>query len=116
MSAATFTGTLSFGTYRTIVLDPQQPSFEKMAASVFHSTNLTAEGSRQFSGSFQQTVVPGRAVPVAIKPGPSKTSFEKIVTSLLRSTISEQMHEECYAANCRQSRSLGHYVSVPLVR
>ena len=48
MSAATFTGTLSFGTYRTIVLDPQQPSFEKMAASVFHSTNLTAEGSRQF--------------------------------------------------------------------
>ena len=105
MSAATFTGTLSFGTYRTIVLDPQQPSFQKMAASVFHSTNLTADGSRQFSGICSQNIVPGHAVPVAIKPGPSKTSFEKIVTSLLRSTISEQMHEECDAANCRQPRS-----------
>ena len=48
MSAATFTGTLSFGTYRTIVLDPQQPPFEKMAASVFHSTNVTADGIRLF--------------------------------------------------------------------
>ena len=37
-----------FGTSRTIVLDPQQPPFEKMAASVFHSTNLTADGSRLF--------------------------------------------------------------------
>ena len=87
MSAATFTGTLRFGTYRTIVLDPQQPSFEKMAASVFHSTNLTAEGSRQFSGSFQPTVVPGHAVPVAIKPGSSTTAFENIVISLLRFTV-----------------------------
>ena len=77
MSAATFTWTLSFGTYRTIVLDPQNPSFEEMAASVFHPTNLTADGSRQFSGSFQQTVVSGHTVPVAIKPGPSTTSFEK---------------------------------------
>ena len=48
MSAATFTGTLSFGTYRTIVLEPQQLSFEKMAASVSHSTNLTADVSTLF--------------------------------------------------------------------
>ena len=48
MSAATLTGSLSFGTYRTIVLDPQQPSFETMAASVFHSTILTADRSRLF--------------------------------------------------------------------
>ena len=48
MSAATFTGTLSFGTYRTIVLEPQQLSIEKMAASVSHSTNLTADVSRLF--------------------------------------------------------------------
>ena len=111
MSAATFTATLSFGTYRTIVLDPQQPSFEKMAASVFHSTNLKLDSrwkQTAFSGSYWQKIVPGLAVPVAIKPGPSTTSFEKKVTSLLRSTISEQMHEECYAANCRQPRSLGH--------
>ena len=77
-----------------------------MSASVFHPIILTADVSRQFSGSFQQTVVPGHAVPVAIKPGPSTTSFEKTVTSLLRSTFSEQMHEECYAANCRLPRSL----------
>ena len=83
MSAATFTGTLSFGTYRTMVLDPQQPSFEKMAASVFHSTNLTADGSRLFFGK----KLPGHAVPVAIEPGSSTTSFEKNVISLLRSTI-----------------------------
>ena len=89
MSAATFTGTLSFGTYRTMVLDPQQPSFEEMAASVFHSTNLTADRSRLF---FLVVVgkknLPGPAVPVAIEPGSSTTSFEKKnVISLLRSTI-----------------------------
>ena len=72
------------------------------------SNKLDRDGSRQFSGSFQQTVVPGHAVPVAIKPVPSTTLFEKNVTSLLRSTNSEQVHEECYASNCRQPRSLGH--------
>ena len=72
------------------------------------SNKLDRDGSRQFSGSFQQTVVPGHAVPVAITPGPSTTSFEKNVTSLLRSTNSEQVHEERYASNCRQPRSLGH--------
>ena len=41
----------------------------KDCASVFHLTNLTADGTRQFSGSGQQNVVPGHAVPVAIEPG-----------------------------------------------
>ena len=80
MSAATFTATLSFGTYRTIVLDPQQPSFKKMAASVFHSTNLKLDSrwkQTAFSGRCWQKIVPGLAVLVAIKPGPSTTSFEK---------------------------------------
>ena len=58
VSAAMFTRTLRFGSYRTKVLGPQQPSLEKIAASVFHSTNLTADGSRLFSGSCRQKVVP----------------------------------------------------------
>ena len=32
----------------TTVLRPQQPSFEKVAALVFHSTNLTTDGNRLF--------------------------------------------------------------------
>ena len=39
---------LSFGIYRTIVLRPKQPSFEKNTPLVFHSTNLTTDGSRLF--------------------------------------------------------------------
>ena len=39
---------LRFGTYRTIVLGPKQPSFEKKTPLVFHSTNLTTNGSRVF--------------------------------------------------------------------
>ena len=50
------------------VLGPQESSVEKMAALMFPSTNSTADGSRQFSGSGQQNVVPGHAVPVAIEP------------------------------------------------
>ena len=46
--AAMFTRTLKFGTYRTKDLGPQESSTEKMAASLFHSTNLTADGSRMF--------------------------------------------------------------------
>ena len=45
-SAAMFTKKLRFGSYRTIVLSPKQPSFEKIVALVFHSTNLTIDGSR----------------------------------------------------------------------
>ena len=37
-----FTRTLRFGTYRTIVLDPQKPSFKQIAALVFQSAILTA--------------------------------------------------------------------------
>ena len=48
-SAAMLTRTLRFGNYGTIVLGPQQPSLETIAASVFHSTNSTADGSRPFS-------------------------------------------------------------------
>ena len=43
-----FTGTQCFGSYRTIVLGPQQPSIEKIATLVFHSTNLTTDVSRLF--------------------------------------------------------------------
>ena len=46
MSTAMFTGALRFGTYRTIVLGPQQPSIEKIVPLVFHSTILTTDGSR----------------------------------------------------------------------
>ena len=53
---------MKFGTYRLIVLDPQQLSFEKMASSVFHSTNLTTNGSRQFFWWLSETPVPGHEV------------------------------------------------------
>ena len=46
--AAIFTKKLRFGTYRTIVLGPQQPSIEKIASLVFHSTNLTTDENRMF--------------------------------------------------------------------
>ena len=59
---------LRFGTYRTIVLGPKQPSFEKNTPLVFHSTNLTTDGSRLFfSISCPQNVSPGHKVSVAIK-------------------------------------------------
>ena len=48
VSVTMFTRTLRFGSYRTIVLGPKQPSFEKIAALLFHSTNLTTDGSRLF--------------------------------------------------------------------
>ena len=43
-----FTRTLTFGTYWTIVLGHQQPSIEKIAPLVFHSTYLTTDGSKLF--------------------------------------------------------------------
>ena len=43
-----FTRALRFGTYRTMVLDPQKPSFEQMAALVFQSAILTADENRLF--------------------------------------------------------------------
>ena len=43
-----FIGTLSFGSYRAIVLGPQQPLIEKIAPLVVHSTNLTTDVSRLF--------------------------------------------------------------------
>ena len=64
-SAAMFTRTLRFGSYRTKVLGPQQPSLEKIAASMIYSTHLTADGSRLFF--YRQYVVPGHEVPVAIE-------------------------------------------------
>ena len=54
-----FTGTLSFGSYRTIVLGPQQPSIEKIATLVFHSTNMTTDGSRLFFWYLSQTFPTG---------------------------------------------------------
>ena len=48
LSAATFTWTLSFGIYRKIVLGPQKPSFENIAALVFQSTNLKTDEIRLF--------------------------------------------------------------------
>ena len=59
---------LSFGTYRTIVLGRQQPTFEKDAPLVFHSTNLTTVGSRLFlSSSCRKKVFPGHEFSVAIE-------------------------------------------------
>ena len=43
-----FTNKIKFGGYWTIVLGSKQPSFEKIAALVFHSINLTTDGSRLF--------------------------------------------------------------------
>ena len=43
-----FTRALRFGTYRRIVLGPQEYSIEKMAGLVFPSTNLATGGSRLF--------------------------------------------------------------------
>ena len=40
--------TLTFGTYRTIVLGHQQPSTEKIDPLVLHSENLKLGGSRLF--------------------------------------------------------------------
>ena len=47
---------LRFGTYRTVVLGLQLPLLEKIAALVFHSTNLTADGTRLISGSCRQKI------------------------------------------------------------
>ena len=67
VSAAMFTKKLRFASYRTIVLGSEQPSLEKVAPLVFHSTNLTTDGSRLFSGSCLQKVSPGHQFSVAIE-------------------------------------------------
>ena len=57
--AALFTKKLRFGSYRTIVSYPKQPSFENIAALVFHSTNLITDGSfngTKFFGSYRTRV------------------------------------------------------------
>ena len=46
LPAAMFTKRLRFGSNQTIVLSPKQPSFERIAALVFHSTNVTTDGER----------------------------------------------------------------------
>ena len=48
VSAAKFTRTLRFGTYRTIDLGPQKSLTKTMAALLLNSTNLTGDGSRLF--------------------------------------------------------------------
>ena len=84
-----FTRAPRFGTFRTIVLGPQ-------------------ESSIQNSGSCWQNVVPGHEVPVAIESGSSTTLFEKNVISLLQ--------EVCYTANSCQPCSPGHQNLVPFER
>ena len=61
-----FTKKLKLDSYRTTVLSPKQPSFEKIADLVFHSTKLTTDGSRFFACICRQNVVPGHEVSVAI--------------------------------------------------
>ena len=48
LSTAMFPKKQKFDSYRTIILSPKQPSFKKIAASVFHST--------KFDDSWKQTV------------------------------------------------------------
>ena len=69
-----FTKKLRFGSYRTIVLSPKQPSFEKIAALVFHSTNLTEMEADCFSGSCPQYVSQGHKISEAIKRESPTTS------------------------------------------
>ena len=54
-----FTGTKIFGSYRTIVLGPQQPSTQEIAHLVFHSTNVTTDGSRLFFQEIVRKQFPG---------------------------------------------------------
>ena len=64
-----FTRILTFGTYWTIVLGHQQPSIEKIAPLVFHSTYLTTDGRKQtvFSSSCPQKISLAHEFSVAIE-------------------------------------------------
>ena len=69
-----FTKKLRFGSYRTIVLSPKQPSFEKIVALVFHSTNWTTDGSTMFFWLLAAKRFPGQNFSVAIEQE-SPTTF-----------------------------------------
>ena len=77
VSALMFTWTLRFGTYQTILLDPQQLSIKKIAPLLFHSTSLTTDGSRLFSSSCPRKISPGDEVSIAIKQEPLTIFFWK---------------------------------------
>ena len=81
-----FTRTRTFGTYRTIVLGNQQPSIEKIAPLVFHSTTLTTDGSRLFFLVVVRKKFPrDMNFPYLSKESLQQLSFEKMVNSFLRS-------------------------------
>ena len=80
-----FTRARIFGTYRTIVLDPQESSFEKLAALRFPSTNLATDGCRLFFLAIDRKKFYLEWGFGSYRTSLQHISFEKIEICLLRS-------------------------------
>ena len=117
MSAATFTRTLRCGVYRTIVLGPQQPSIEKIAHLVYHSTNLTTDGSRLFF-----IVVLCKRFPGDMKfrwlsnESLLQLSFGKKTVLCLVRLFGVHSQHDCYIDMCRKQCSLGQKLLIAIER
>ena len=92
-----FTRSLRFGTYRTIVLGPQQPSIEKIASLVFHSTNLTTDGSTLFS-----VVVVCQKFPQAWSFGSYQTRVYKSLTTSVWTKVSSMSRSIIWSAGAKR--------------